>query len=58
MVVTGEGLVKGCLKYRKGFDMALIGMDVLLKRILAVNKYRDSSKRRRISNWSDLVLKE
>ena len=34
VVVTGEELGKGCLKYR------------------------DSSKRRRISNWSDLVLKE
>ena len=32
MVVTGEGLVKGCLKYRKGFDMADIGIDVKLRR--------------------------
>ena len=32
MASTGEALVKGCLKYHKGFDTAETGMDVTFER--------------------------
>ena len=32
VVSTGEALVKGCLKYQKGFDTAYTGTDVTFER--------------------------